>query len=138
MRLRISASVFPTEDKEKVLRALQNIFPDIDFNEGHDNGDTVVLRGELTNPENMAFSQFQELLRHRKIRDSVEALLHRNYADGKTRLELNKQAAFIGRLNIAEKHPLGSIMIEIECEKEQIHEIVWGAASQKETLDEKE
>ena len=114
MRAFVSVGLHPTEDKEKVVKAVQNLFPGTSL-EGKE-----LLNGPVTD-----LTTFQELLEKRKIRNTFESLLERNYCVGKTYLLLNKQAAFMGTPNIYAHQELGPIKFELECKEEELHEALW-------------
>lgn len=112
MKAYISTHIFPTEDEKKILRNLSSIFPEVSFKK----------EGELLVGETNNLVYFQNLLEKRRIRNTIEEILLKNYRNGRTYLLLNKQ---IKTVNVYENHPLGPIKLEIECSKEQIRDIVW-------------
>jgi predicted RNA binding protein with dsRBD fold (UPF0201 family) len=120
MRVLVRARVYPTESQEKVLLALKNLFPTIDFQVSEDE-----VSGESQDWESL--EKFREGIRARRIRDSIEDILNRNWRDGKTWIRLNKQDALRGVFNVSESSPLGDILVEIEVPKHLIHEMVWGS-----------
>ena len=119
MRVLIRTRVYPTESLEKVMLALKTLFPRVDFQL---NGDEIL--GESSDPR--VLQNFREGIRARRIRDSIEAILLRNWRGGKTWIRLNKQSALKGVFNVSESSPLGDILLEIEIPRDEIHELVWG------------
>jgi predicted RNA binding protein with dsRBD fold (UPF0201 family) len=115
MKVYASVGVHPTENREKVIEAVQNLFPG------------TILEGEEhlkgTVPD---LKRFRELVEQRKIRNTLESILEKNYCAGCTYLLLNKQAAFVGKPNVYAGQELGPVKLELECEKEKIHELLWG------------
>lgn len=105
MEIRIKVPVFPTEDPEKVIVAVTNIFPDalLIFE------DEEKLAGTAKN-----LVHFATLIRNAKIRDSVRAELIRNMCGNKTHFQLNKQVAYAGSVSFSVGEPLGEIYVEIE------------------------
>jgi len=99
------ASIFPTEDLERVSRALLNLFPEAVVTASE--GLVEVRTGDL--------SRFKQLIRNHKILDSTRAVMLRGI-DGQTiTFQLNKQAAFVGKISFAEgKVPMGHIYVQIE------------------------
>ncbi len=96
---------FPTEDPEKVKRALLNIFPDAlveDYEGGY-----IARSGTL--------GRFKQLVRNQRILDSTRKMLLKGVSEGETSFRLNKQVAFIAKVSFAEERvPLGSIEVCIE------------------------
>ncbi len=119
MRILVKTRIYPTESEEKIRIALEKLFPGVEFSRS---GDEIV--GESTDPR--VLDRFREVIRSRKVRDSIESLLLENWHAGRTFLALNKQDATKGVFNIAESSPLGDILLEIEIPREDIHELVWG------------
>lgn len=98
------ASISPTEDPERVSRALLNLFPEAVVTASE--GQVEVRTADL--------SRFKQLIRNHKILDSTRAVMLRGI-DGQTiTFQLNKQAAFVGKISFAEgKVPMGPITVEI-------------------------
>lgn len=94
----------PTENHDKVMRSMLNIFPDLQIEEG--DGELVGTSGSVDNLE--------ELLRKQKIRSAARAVFRRSVEGDKLRFRLNKQVAFVGKVNFAESSPLGDIEVTIE------------------------
>ncbi|MCX8173184.1 MAG: hypothetical protein N3F63_01025 [Thermoplasmata archaeon] len=105
MEVRIRVPVFPTEEPEKVIIAVTNIFPDavLVFE------DEKILSGTAKSIEH-----FATLVKNAKIRDSVRAELLRNLSGNRTHFRLNKQVAFAGGVSFSVGEPLGEIYVEIE------------------------
>ena len=104
VQIRISVTVWETEDKELVTNAIINLFPDavLEENDG--------LRGTSSD-----LGHFKEMLRDQKIRDAARAHMSSNTAQEGIRIGLNKQAALVGKVNFSEGYnPLGDIEITIE------------------------
>lgn len=99
----MSARCYPTEDREKVIRALTAIFPD------------AILTG--TDPlEGVANSvdAFGELLKRYRIRDAARAVMRRGVRGNSTSFRLNKQVAAVGKISFSqESHALGDIDVTI-------------------------
>lgn len=98
------ASIFPTEDLERVSKAFLNLFPD---------AEVTALDGQVE-VRTADLSRFKQLIRNHKILDSTRAVMLRGI-DGQTiSFQLNKQAAFVGKISFAEgKVPMGPIAVEI-------------------------
>ncbi len=115
--IRVEAEVRPTEDEDKVVRAIRNI---IDF----DNLKVVDAgRGyRIVIAESNSIKSLQklhDLLRRQRILDTARNLLLRKAKGGSITLNLNKQAAYQGVVSFAEgdlESPLGTITITIVSE----------------------
>ena len=103
-RVRVETAIHPTENPEKVVRALRNLFPDlrIESTEHRIIGTT----------ENL--DRLRELIRNQRIRDTTRRQLIAGRRESRTTVSLSKQAAFVGVVNFAASSPLGDIAIEIE------------------------
>ena len=106
LTVEVTAPCYPTENREKVKRAMLNIFPDLEIEERSGRID-----GKTDSIENLAY-----LLRKERIRDAARAHLLSCCEQNELAFSLNKQAAYMGRLNFAEKHPLGNIEVRISGE----------------------
>jgi predicted RNA binding protein with dsRBD fold (UPF0201 family) len=106
VNVRISTRCYPTEDRDKVLRAVANLFPD------------CVLSGdELLQGESSSLEEFAELLSRQRIRDSARSVLRRGLRGDSTSFRVNKQVASVGKVSFSEEsHPLGDIDVTISDE----------------------
>lgn len=97
---------YPTEEKEKVCRAMHNIFPE----------------GEITGDEHLTLvcesgEKLRELIWDTQIRDSARSVLLRGRSADSTHFTLNKQAAFMGKISFQDEHTaLGSISVVIQAD----------------------
>ena len=105
-RVRVETPIQLTENPEKVIRALRNLFPDlrIESTEHRIIGTT----------ENL--DRLRELIRNQRIRDTARRQLVAGRRENRTTLSLSKQAAFVGVVNFAASSPLGDIAVEIEAD----------------------
>ncbi|MDV0447367.1 hypothetical protein MsAg5_12530 [Methanosarcinaceae archaeon Ag5] len=124
-----SAPVFPTENPDKVKRALLNL-----INYGRPNSDSLVadadvvcidLNGQIPNRALMVsggtelLSGVHYLIRKEEIIDTTKTALLNGVVESESEIHvfLNKQVAYVKRLNFpADEEPLGSIEIEIKAE----------------------
>lgn len=128
IHVKVSAAVYPTEDPEKVIKAISSIFNDIKLEK-----ETIEVAGPETEASpSFSFSgeggidilqTLHGLIRREEIIDSV-----RNKAFGKglssdglsVRFLLNKQAAFVGIPSVpAQEEPLGSIEVFIRADTQE-------------------
>ena len=102
----IRTRCYPTEDREKVARAITNVFPDADI-QGED---PMVARSH-------SLETFCELLKRQRIRDAARAVLRRGSRRGSASFVLNKQVASVGKISFAEEsHALGDIEVTVPIE----------------------
>jgi predicted RNA binding protein with dsRBD fold (UPF0201 family) len=95
----------PTEDPEKVRKAVLNLFPDSMIEEK--DGRILAKTGSL--------GRFKELIRSHRIIDATRRILLRGRQGTGTSFMVNKQVAFIGKISyVEERLPLGSIEVSIE------------------------
>jgi len=106
VEVRLRVRCHPTESREKVARAVLNIFPDAEFS-----GDDPIVA------VSHSLECFGEALRRQKIRDAARRVLRRGIRGQQTVFRLNKQVAAVGKVSFAEEeHPLGDIEVEIVSE----------------------
>ncbi len=91
----VEIEVNPTEDIEKVKKAVENLFPGIELKFDEERG---ILRGKTENLE-----RFRELLRMQRILDTARAELRRGWKGNESTVFLNKQAATVSRINFADE-----------------------------------
>lgn len=103
MEVRLRARCHPTEDREKIVAAIKDIFPDARI-EGDD--PVFAFTGSVDN--------FGALLKQFRIRDAARGVLRRGLDGDSTKFSLNKQVAAVGKVSFSEEaHPLGDIEVEI-------------------------
>ena len=103
----------PTEDIDKVIKSLKNLFDydDIEIGENY-----ILVSGEKESITNL-----RKDLRERKIRGAARKMILRGTHANKICFRLSKQAAFAGVPNFVEGDlsPLGEIDVEIETDDTQ-------------------
>jgi len=105
MQITATAACRPTEDREKVRRALLNLFPDAQL---EDASTSVVARSENGDA-------LREAILNQHIRDTARSVMLRGTRGNSTRFTLNKQAAFMGKVSFIEGPvALGGIEVSIE------------------------
>jgi predicted RNA binding protein with dsRBD fold (UPF0201 family) len=98
--------IMPTERVEKVVHAVENIFP----------GLIMDIRGDRIEAYNgvEALQTFHKLLREQRILDTARSVMLNCRVGDSIQFRLNKQAAFMGKVNFPpEEEPLGSIHVQI-------------------------
>ncbi len=114
MRVRVWAAVYPTEDPEKVVRAVRKIFPAVELRVS-ERGGMVFVEGE--SQELAALSYLKENWRRRRVRSAVSRLLRSSVEGGVLRARLSKQGAYVGVASVLdedEKPAIGEINLEVE------------------------
>jgi predicted RNA binding protein with dsRBD fold (UPF0201 family) len=115
IRVQVDVPVHPTEDPEKVKRALSNVIFGVSFSE-RDEGGVKYLTG--VSEETNSLSQIRRHLKDQSISTFARDTLSKSIKEeSRVRFYLNKQAAFMGVLHFCEsknESPLGPITVEIE------------------------
>jgi predicted RNA binding protein with dsRBD fold (UPF0201 family) len=101
----IECRVNPSEDAEKVVAAIRNIFPDA----------VLDAEGERVSGRALDTVTFSEMVRKQRIRDAARAHMMKSVrSKGWIEFYLNKQAAFVGAVNfVREDVILGGIRVRI-------------------------
>jgi len=116
IKVYVEAEVNPTENEEKVKRAIENIFGDIQTKVQPIYKGAIVT-AEATGQE--ALTKLYNLLRRERIRDAARAVLFEVLSGKTISFCLNKQVAFAGHVSFSKEvaeSPLGPIKVKIECE----------------------
>ncbi len=109
----ITARCYPTEDRDKVVHAIRNIFPDAEIQ-----GDDPIIA------HSSSLENFIELLRRHRIRDAGRAVMRRSLSKGGSgTFALNKQVASVGKISFSEEtHALGDI--EVAMPRDELEQLV--------------
>lgn len=106
IEITVHAIVRPTERVEKVVSAVEKIFPGLimdireDRIEAYDGPDSLM--------------NFHKMLRDQKILDTARSVMTKGLVGNAIQFRLNKQAAFMGKVSFPpEEEPLGSLHIQI-------------------------
>jgi uncharacterized protein len=113
VKLQVFAQVNPTEVQEKVEKAILNFFPvSLELRDHAIPG--LYGEGDIESLRRLHLS-----LREERILDTARRLFLNNIEGYSTRFKLNKQVAFISKLNFpAGEESLGSIDVEISADNE--------------------
>jgi len=116
MIFRIETTINPTENEEKVKKAIQNLFGIFPL-ETKPSNQGCILTAETKSQEPLL--KFKDALRNEHIRDAAHRALFRGQTEKAIRFCLNKQVAFVGHVSFSQEEaesPLGPIIVTIETE----------------------
>jgi predicted RNA binding protein with dsRBD fold (UPF0201 family) len=108
----LRATVSPSEDPQKVLAAMRNVFGDCDYS-ADEGPDSIRLRSASS----LCLQRLHDQLRDRHVRDAARRLMLASLEGKVLPLKLNRQAAAAGVLALcssAVESPLGPLNLEIE------------------------
>jgi predicted RNA binding protein with dsRBD fold (UPF0201 family) len=112
----IETDVNPTEDEEKVKKAINNLLDNPTFtSESAFQG----FKLKADTQGQVSLTKFRNLLRNDRIRDAAKKLLYRATYENKISFYLNKQVAYAGHVSFSEEYaesPLGPLHVIIETE----------------------
>ncbi|MGC8975130.1 MAG: RNA-binding domain-containing protein [Thermoprotei archaeon] len=120
--LTVTCEVRPTEDKDKVIKAVTNLF-NLDKIEIVEDYPYNRLVGESSRVESLI--KLHRILRQERILDTFRSVLLSNKVGNMTEFKLNKQGAYVGRATLVtldSESPLGPIVVRIVSDK--IDEII--------------
>ena len=112
----VEVEVNPTEDLEKVKRAVENIFGAVTF-EVESRKWGRLLIAETRGPEGL--TKLYNLLGRERIRAAARKVFFSGMGDKSVVFYLNKQVAYAGHISFSEKtaeSPLGPINVQIRCD----------------------
>ncbi len=93
IEVEVETKIHPTEDIDKVKKAILNLFPDSDIS--IDNDRVTARTSNLL--------RFRELLRMQRILDTTRSILISSKSGNRVTVYLNKQTAYISRINFSEE-----------------------------------
>lgn len=111
----VEVEVNPTEDVDKVKRAIENILGALPFEEKPQRRGSL-LTAQVQDMESL--SKFGNLLRRERIRDAARRVLFQGLKGNTITFCLNKQVAYAGHVSFCEpvaESPLGPIKVQITC-----------------------
>lgn len=114
LKIRVTARINPTEDPNKVRRAVENVF----------NGEIMIINDETGYRRIEGFStkleslgRLYNLIRIEQIVPATRAYLYKGIHGNTITFMLHKQAAYVGRISFVDgdnESPLGAIRFDIE------------------------
>lgn len=111
MRVKVEAKIHSSEDTEKVLEAINSLFPTLDLE--LENGKVVGESEKLESLEN-----FKNKLGLQAIRDSARRELKKGRSENSLTFHLNRQAATVDKVSFSGGDaPLGPIKVSITSQR---------------------
>lgn len=112
----IEAEINPTEDPEKVKRAVENMFGSVEFEvKPQPRGSLLVAKAQGIE----GLVKLQNLLRRERIRDAARGVLFEGVSEKSIIFYLNKQVAYVGHVSFSKpvaESPLGPIKVQVRCD----------------------
>ena len=112
-RIEIKAELRPTEDVDKVLKAIKNIFG-IDKYEVKEEGLYSVIKASSSDIRSLL--KFHEILRQSRILDTARKILSSGRRGEEIIFKLHKQSAYAGKISFVtfeSESPMGPIEVRI-------------------------
>ena len=113
--MHVEAEVRPTEDPERVKKAMMNILRgEVIYRSTDEWSGKVILEGDQTSLERLRM-----ILQRDRIRAAARSVLRRSIEKNRVAFFLNKQAAHAGHVSFSEpegESPLGPIQVILETE----------------------
>jgi len=114
--VQVEADINPTENEDKVKRAVENIFSNLEWEvKPQRRGSLLVGRGRGMD----TLTKLYNLLRRERIRDAARGALYEGLSEKSIIFYLNKQVAYVGHVSFCQpmaESPLGPIKVEIRCD----------------------
>ena len=112
----VEVEVNPTEDPEKVRRAVENIFGSVEFEvKPHGRGSLLIAKTWSID----RLTKLHNLLRRERIRDAARGVLFEGLSEKSIVFYLNKQVAYAGHISFSKavgESLLGPIRVQILCD----------------------
>ncbi len=123
-KIRARSRVNPTEDLEKVIKSLSNVFDydELELGEGY-----VEISGEVS-----CLQPLKEHLEKSRIRDTARKILLKGTIPEEITFKLSKQAAYVGKVNLVDNELSSLGEIEITITAEDSEEVIDWLCSKKE------
>ena len=119
INVHIEVKVNPTEDLEKVKKAVENIFGNIEFKVTSEKRGSLLV-AEAKNIDGL--TTLRDLLRRERIRDAARGVFFEGLSKKSVVFYLNKQVAYVGHISFSApvgESPLGPIKVQIRCDSPQ-------------------
>jgi len=114
--IQVEVEINPTEDPDKVKRAVENLIGNAEFEiKQQRQGSLLVAKAEGMD----GLTKFYDLLRRERIRDATRRVLFGGLSGKSIAFYLNKQVAYVGHVSFSQptaESPLGPIKVQIQCD----------------------
>ena len=115
IRVNVEVEVNPTEDLEKVKKAVENIFGTLTFKvKTRTWGQLLIAKTKGTE----GLTKLKDILARERIRAAARKVLRGGTDENSVTFYLNKQVAYAGHISFSQKtaeSPLGPISVQISC-----------------------
>ncbi len=115
VEVRAQADINPTEDEQKVKRAVENVLGSVEFEvKPQHRGSLLIAKAKGTE----SLTKLYNLLRRERIRSAARRVFYDGIDERSIVFYLNKQAAFVGHISFSQpmgESPLGPLKVEISC-----------------------
>ena len=115
MQISVKCLVYPTEDSDRVKKAIENIFGIVPIQISKRDEIIELVGTELHRD---ILSHIRQIIHDKRIIDAVRVRLLRNRDEFTSFIFLDKQAAFVGKLRLLDNEdetpPLGPIELKID------------------------
>ena len=109
-QISIATSINPTEDEERVSKAILNLFPDA----------KIAIEGSMLSAVSKDMDYFIQRMKEQQIWDSARRILFNSVKDDSIIFHLSKQAAFVDKVNFTEGNStLGDLMVIIKTDSDE-------------------
>jgi predicted RNA binding protein with dsRBD fold (UPF0201 family) len=115
--VQVEVEINPTESEEKVKRAVENMFGNVEFETKPLPNGGSLLTGLSKSID--ALTKLQNLLRRERIRDASRKALYEGLGSKSLTFYLNKQVAYVDHVSFCKptgESPLGPIKVEVQCD----------------------
>ena len=115
----VEVKVNPTEDLEKVKKAVKNIFGNMEFEVTPEKRGSLLVAGAMGIN---GLTKLRDLLQRERIRDAARGVFFEGLSKKSVVFYLNKQVAYVGHISFSEpvgESPLGPIKVQIRCDSPQ-------------------
>ena len=114
IKVSIETIINPTEDIDKIKKAIENFFLNINYEEISTNKKKILI-GRTEGLRSL--KKLQTSLRLERIRDAARSVLFKGLKENSITFYLNKQVAFVSHISFSKQEsesPLGPIKIKIQ------------------------
>ena len=134
MQITVRCPIFPTEDLDRVRRAISILFTENDDRHKEQDEMQELI---LVSSKRDTLEELRQLIHDLRIIDAVRSRINSNWNGVETLIRFDKQAAYTGKLRLVddseENPPLGCIEVYVEFDTEEKFEkfVTWFAPPTK-------